>query len=61
LPEDWRAGRDPQLQRAKVEWLPEDWRAGRDPQLQRAIETVLRLIVDNPPAEVKRPEYPVHR
>ncbi|UCC47866.1 MAG: PD40 domain-containing protein [Gemmatimonadota bacterium] len=44
----------------EVEWLPEDWRAGRDPQLERAIEMVLRLVVDNPPAEVKRPEYPVH-
>jgi len=43
-----------------VEWLPEDWRAGRDPQLQRAIEMVLQLIVNNPPPEVKRPEYPVH-
>ncbi len=44
----------------EVEWLPIDWRANRDPQLQAAIRTVLQAIVDNPPLEVTRPDYPVH-
>jgi tricorn protease len=42
----------------EVEWLPADWRAGRDPQLAAAIKAVLQAIVDRPPPEVKKPEYP---
>jgi tricorn protease len=38
-----------------------DWWEGVDPQLGTAIRTVLRMIVSNPPLEVKKPEYPVHR
>lgn len=45
----------------EVAWLPAEWRAGRDPQLETAIKTVLQLIVDNPPLETRRPEYPVHK
>ncbi len=44
-----------------VDWLPAEWRAGRDPQLETAIKTVLQLIVDNPPLETRRPDYPVHK
>jgi tricorn protease len=43
-----------------VHIMPVDWRQGRDPQLAAAINTVLQMIVDNPPPEVKRPEYPEH-
>ncbi len=45
----------------EVDWLPAEWRAGRDPQLETAIKTVLQVIVDNPPLETRRPDYPVHR
>ncbi len=45
----------------EVDWLPAEWRAGRDPQLETAIKTVLQLIVDNPPLETRRPDYPVHK
>ncbi len=38
-----------------------DWWEGTDPQLGAAIRTVLKMIVERPPLEVKRPEYPVHR
>jgi tricorn protease len=37
-----------------------DWWEGRDPQLGTAIRTVLQMIVDNPPFEVTKPEYPVY-
>ncbi len=45
----------------EVDWLPAEWRAGRDPQLETAIKTVLQVIVDNPPLETRRPDYPVHK
>ena len=32
---------------------------GRDPQLERAIEEVLKALKKNPPAEVKKPKYPI--
>jgi tricorn protease len=38
-----------------------DWWEGRDPQLGTAIRTVLQMIIENPPLEVNRPAYPVHR
>jgi len=40
----------------EVAIMPTDWRADRDPQLAAAINTILQMIVDNPPLEVKRPE-----
>lgn len=45
----------------EVHIMPTDWRQGRDPQLAAAINAVLQMIVDSPPLEVKRPEYPEHR
>jgi tricorn protease len=57
----WAIENEGVLPDIEVEWLPEDWREGSDPQLKRAIEMVLQLIVENPPPEVKRPEYPVHQ
>ncbi len=44
----------------EVELLPAEWRAGRDPQLESAISAALQAIVDQPPAEVKRPNFPLH-
>ena len=44
----------------EVHIMPTDWRQGRDPQLAAAINTVLQMIVDNPPLEVKHPAYPEH-
>jgi tricorn protease len=44
-----------------VPFSPADWWEGRDPQLGTAIRTVLEMIVDNPPLEVTRPDYPVHQ
>ena len=44
----------------EVPWLPVDWQAGRDPQLQAAIKTALQAIIDRPPLEVIRPDYPVY-
>lgn len=38
-----------------------DWWEGRDPQLGTAIKTVLQMIVDKPPLEVRKPDYPVHQ
>jgi tricorn protease len=32
---------------------------GRDPQLERAIEEALKALKKNPPAEVKKPKYPL--
>jgi tricorn protease len=49
-------GIEPHLE---VEWYPIDWRDGRDPQLQAAINAALQAIVDNPPYEVVKPDYPV--
>jgi tricorn protease len=51
-------GVEPHLE---VEWYPIDWREDRDPQLQAAINAALQEIVDNPPYEVVKPDYPVHR
>jgi tricorn protease len=44
----------------EVEWPAFEWRQGRDTQLQAAIRAVLQLIVDRPPLEVRRPDFPVH-
>jgi tricorn protease len=44
-----------------VELTAADWWEARDPQLGTAIRTVLQMIVDNPPLEVTKPEYPVHQ
>jgi tricorn protease len=51
-------GVEPHLE---VEWYPIDWLEGRDPQLQAAINAALQAVVDNPPYEVVKPEYPVYR
>ncbi len=45
----------------EVEFTPDQWQQGLDPQLQAAINTVLQAIVDNPPLEVVRPEYPTYK
>ncbi len=42
----------------EVEQLPKEVIAGNDPQLQKAIEVVMEKLKQNPPEEVKRPEYP---
>jgi len=51
-------GVEPHLE---VEWYPMDWLEDRDPQLQAAINAALQEVVDNPPYEVVKPEYPVYR
>jgi tricorn protease len=51
-------GVEPHLE---VEWYPIDWLEGRDPQLQAAINAALQEVVNNPPYEVVKPEYPVYR
>jgi tricorn protease len=43
----------------EVEQWPADVIAGKDPQLDRAIEIVLKELEKNPPAEMKRPPFPV--
>ena len=42
-----------------VEQTPADVIAGRDPQLEKAIAVVLEELKKNPPAEPKRPPYPI--
>jgi tricorn protease len=43
----------------EVEQTPADVIAGRDPQLEKAIEVVMEELKKNPPADPKRPAYPV--
>ena len=43
----------------EVEQLPGEVIKGNDPQLQKAIEIALEELKKNPPAEYKRPAYPV--
>jgi tricorn protease len=43
----------------EVEQTPADVIAGRDPQLERAIQVVMDELMKNPPAQPKRPPYPV--
>lgn len=43
----------------EVEQTPADVIAGRDPQLEKAIQTVMDELKKNPPAQPKRPAYPV--
>ncbi|UCF18163.1 MAG: PD40 domain-containing protein [Gemmatimonadota bacterium] len=45
----------------EIEFAPAQWQQSLDPQLQAAINTVLQAIVDNPPLEVVRPEYPTYK
>ena len=43
----------------EVEQTPSDVINGRDPQLERAIAVVMQALQENPPADPKRPSYPV--
>jgi tricorn protease len=43
----------------EVEQTPADVIAGRDPQLEKAIQVVMDELKKNPPAQPKRPAYPV--
>ena len=43
----------------EVEQSPKDVLAGRDPQLEKAIEMALAALQKSPPAEPKRPPFPV--
>ncbi len=43
----------------EVEQTPADVIAGRDPQLEKAIQTVMDELKKNPPAQLKRPPFPV--
>jgi tricorn protease len=43
----------------EVEQWPADVIAGKDPQLDKAIEIVLKELEQHPPAEMKRPPFPV--
>jgi tricorn protease len=43
----------------EVEQWPAEVIAGRDPQLEKAIEIVLKKLKEDPPARLKRPEFPV--
>ena len=43
----------------EIEQTPRDVIAGRDPQLERAIQLVMEELKAGPPAQPKRPAYPV--
>jgi tricorn protease len=43
----------------EVEQWPADVIAGRDPQLEKAIDIILKELEKAPPAELKRPPFPV--
>ncbi len=43
----------------EVEQTPADVIAGRDPQLEKAIQVAMDALKKNPPAQPKRPPYPV--
>jgi tricorn protease len=42
-----------------VEQTPADVIAGRDPQLEKAIQTAMDELKKTPPAQLKRPPFPV--
>lgn len=42
----------------EVEFDPALCRQGRDPQLEKAVQVILEELKNNPPAQLKRPEYP---
>jgi tricorn protease len=46
---------------AELEITPADWRADRDPQLERAVEIALQELKKRPPAQPRRPAYPVYK
>jgi tricorn protease len=43
----------------EVEQTPADVIAGRDPQLEKAIQTAMDELKKTPPAQLKRPPFPV--
>jgi tricorn protease len=43
----------------EVEQTPADVIAGKDPQLERAIQIIMEELKKNPPAQPKRPPYPI--
>jgi tricorn protease len=43
----------------EVEQTPAEVISGRDPQLERAIQEVMRMLDENPPAQPQRPAYPI--
>jgi tricorn protease len=43
----------------EVEQWPAEVAAGRDPQLERAIEVVLQMLAEDPPARPVRPPFPI--
>lgn len=43
----------------EVEQLPKYVINGNDPQLEKAIEVAVKGLKENPPKEVKRPDYPI--
>lgn len=45
----------------EVEITLADWRAGRDPQLEKAVELALAELKKRPPAQRRRPKYPVYK
>ena len=44
----------------EVEYDPANVRQGRDPQLERAVQEAMRLLQQNPPVRVPRPQ-PINR
>ena len=52
-------GTDPDIE---VEIKPQDYAGGRDPQLEKAIDLILHMLEENPPASPdssKRPRLPL--
>ncbi|MBD0371156.1 MAG: PD40 domain-containing protein [Pyrinomonadaceae bacterium] len=45
----------------EIEATLEDWRAGRDPQLEKAVQLALEELKRRPPAQPRRPTYPVYK
>lgn len=45
----------------EVENTLSDWRAGRDTQLEKAVEIALDELKKRPPAQPRRPQYPVYK
>ncbi len=41
-----------------IENAPHEMVAGRDPQLEAAIETILKMLEEQPPQQPQKPEYP---
>jgi tricorn protease len=56
---EWKVENEGVAPDIEVEQLPVLMKDGGDPQLERAVREAMRLLEQNPPAEVQRDPYPV--